>query len=160
MIVETFNTSEVTIFTGVTKPLLERWISRGWVTPSVQQASGSETENMFSRIDLYHIGFLKKVMESGFSVEMANDKIDVFSVCKANDISSPVGIAFSRAVVDGEYETRGVWLLSPAFDKETGWDSLSLIWKRLTEGASDFYILNFTHLKEQIDAVIDEVREE
>jgi hypothetical protein len=158
---EEFNTSDVTIFTGVSKPLLEHWIARGWVRPSIQTSSESDVENVFNRIDLYQIAFIKKVYESGFSPELAVQKINIYPICNTPDRGSsydPVGIAFSRVIVDGEYHTQGAWIISPLVDTKTGWDSLALISQRLKEGADDFYILNFTKLKAQIDTMIDSVR--
>jgi len=160
-VMEKFYTSDVIIYTGVTKPSLEHWIARGWVRPSIQASSGIETENIFSRTDLYHIALIKKVHESGFSAELAVQKINIYPICNTSDKGSsynPVGIALSRVTSDGEYQTQGAWIISPLIDKKTGWDSLALIAQRLNEGADDFYILNFTKLKEQIDLMIDAVR--
>ncbi|MFC1858591.1 hypothetical protein ACFL9U_11295 [Thermodesulfobacteriota bacterium] len=158
---EKFYSSDVAIFTGVTKLLLEHWITRGWVKPSLQAMSEPGTENIFSRVDLYHIAFIKKVRESGFSTELAVEKINIYPICQVagqGSSTDTIGIAFSRVLVGGEYETQGAWIISSLLDKETGWDSLALIAQRLKEGADDFYIINFTKLKEQIDSMIDETR--
>ena len=45
-------------------------------------------------------------------------------------------------------------IIAPELDQETGWNSLALIGERLSQGADDFYILNFLKLKERIDAII------
>ena len=97
----------------------------------------------------------------GFSAKLAVQKINIYPICNTSDKGSsynPVGIALSRVTSDGEYQTQGAWIISPFIDKKTGWDSLALIAQRLNEGADDFYILNFTKLKEQIDLMIDTVR--
>lgn len=159
--VEKFSSSDVTIYTGVTKPLLEQWIGRGWVRPSIQARSESALENIFSRSDLYHIAFVKKVYESGFSTELALQKINIYPICNTSDKGSaydPIGIAFSRVVADGEYQTQGAWIISPLIDKKTEWNSLSLIARRLKENADDFYIVNFSKLKAKIDSMIETVR--
>ncbi len=158
---EKFYSSDVAIFTGVTRPILEYWIGKEWVRPSITRKTDSGTENIFSRIDLYHIAFIKKVKESGFSPEMANEKINIYPICEAAVEGRPfetIGIAFSRVIEGYEEKVQGAWIMSSVLDKETGWDSYALIEKRLREGATDFYILNFTLLKEQIDSMIDDVR--
>jgi len=158
---EKFYSSDVAIYTGVTKPTLDYWIGKAWVRPSIQTKTEPGTENIFSRIDLYHIAFIKKVKESGFSTEMAHEKINIYPICEAAVEGRPLesmGIAFSRVMEGYEEKVQGAWIMSSALDKETGWDSYALIEKRLQEGATDFYILNFTLLKEQIDSMIEDVR--
>ncbi len=149
---EAFPISDVPIYTGVTRPELEKWMDRGWVRPS----GGRGKEPSFSRVDLYHIAFLRKVKESGFSRDLAAEKINVYAICRAWDACPPeqtVGIAFSRAD-EGGSRLQGAWIISEALDQETGWDSLSLIGDRMKEGADDFYILNFSRLARRIDDLI------
>ncbi len=158
---EKFYSSDVAIYTGITKPILEYWIGKDWVRPSIQTKAESGTENIFSRIDLYHIAFIKKVKESGFSPEMANEKINIYPICEADVEGQPfesIGIAFSRVMGGSEEKVQGAWIMSSTLDRETGWNSYALIEKRLQEGATDFYILNFSLLKEQIDSMIDDLR--
>lgn len=158
---ETFHDSDITIYTGIKKPLLDHWIARGWVRPSIQTALESGSENIFSRQDLYHIAFLKKVKESGFSLELALDKINIYTIYQPPDTADKrdyIGIAFSRVIGEEGVKTQGAWIVSSTLDKETGWDSLALIGDRLKEGADDFYIVNFTKLKDQIDSLINQVR--
>lgn len=146
---ETFSLSDVPIYTGVARPEVEKWMARGWVrTPPA-----AEREPLFSRQDLYHIAFLRKVKESGFSRDLAVEKINVYAICRAWGGRPPaetVGIAFSRTGEKGG-RLQGAWIISEALDEETGWDSLNLIGQRMKEGADDFYILNFTRLAARID---------
>lgn len=158
---ETFSASDVVIYTGVTIPVLEHWIARKWVVPSIGKSADGASDVLFNRTDLYHISFLKKVKASGFSLELAAEKINVYPICENMDrtgSTQPVGIAFSR-VMDGDAcRVQGAWILSTALDKETGWDSYGLIERRLAEGATDFYIVNFSQLKSDIDAMIAQAR--
>jgi hypothetical protein len=149
---EAFGLSDVPIYTGVTRPELEKWMRRGWVRPSVE----AEKAALFTRVDLYHIAFLRKVKESGFSRDLAVEKINVHAICRAWKACPPantIGIAFSRTL-EGGSGSQGAWIVSEALDQETGWDSLSLIGDRMKEGADDFYILNFTRLAQRIDELI------
>lgn len=45
---------------------LHTWVAEGWITPSVQKASGHGTRNIWSRTDLYKIMLLKRLIENGF----------------------------------------------------------------------------------------------
>jgi len=161
MKMEKFYASDVTIYTGVAKPTVEHWISKKWVRPSIERKAEPGSRNIFSRIDLYHIAFINKVRESGFSPELVCEKINIYPMCEASHEKKQmeaIGIALSRVIEEGEYKAQGAWIINSALDKGTGWDSLALIEKRLQEGADDFYILNFTKLKDQIDAMIEKVR--
>ena len=149
---ERFPLSDVPIYTGVARPELEKWIARGWV----RAPAATDPEPLFSRVDLYHIAFLRKVKESGFSRDLAVEKINVQAICRTWSTSRPdevVGIAFSRAEKEGG-RLQGAWIISEALDEETGWDSLNLIGQRMKEGADDFYILNFSRLARRIDKLI------
>jgi hypothetical protein len=149
---ETFGLSDVPIYTGVARPELEKWMKLGWVRPSVEAGKTP----LFTRVDLYHIAFLRKVKESGFSRDLAVEKINVHAICRAWDscpTANTVGIAFSRTQ-EGGSGSQGAWIISETLDQETGWDSLNLIGDRMKEGTDDFYILNFTRLAKRIDDLI------
>jgi len=137
-------------------------MERGWVIASIRKPQKEEeVTDMFSRVDIYNIAFLKKIKESGFSRQRALEKINIYAVNetlqKFPDIKS-IGIAFSRVMTNGEYEIQGAWLIQPELDQETEWDSLALIGERLNQGADDFYIINFIKLKERIDSIITAMR--
>ena len=57
---ESFTVSDVIITTGVTKPILQRWLKHGWATSALSAPDVEEKELRFSREDLYHLAFLKK----------------------------------------------------------------------------------------------------
>jgi len=154
---ESFTVSDAIITTGVTKPLLQRWLKHGWVTGSRSAPAIEEKDLRFSREDLYHLAFLKKAADAGISLSAAVEKINIYSLCQtlgAYPQIEVVGIAFSRVLVDGEIKTEGGWIISPELDRQTGWESLGLIEKRLREDAEDFYIFNFIQLKNRVDNII------
>jgi len=158
---EVFSMADAAAITGVASDHIQQWMERGWVKPSIQQAAGKGTRPIFSRVDLYNIAYLKKIKESGFSRQLAQEKINIYAVNETLEnfpnIKS-IGIAFSRVITAGAYETQGAWLIAPELDRETGWNSLALIGERLTTGADDFYILSFLKLKERIDTIIAEMK--
>ena len=158
---EEFSIAEAAAITGVASHHIQQWVDLGWVKPSSQQTSLEETRDILNRVDIYAIAYLKKIKESGFSRKLAHEKINIYAVNETvknfPNITS-IGIAFSRVLTEGQYETQGAWLIAPELDQETGWNSLALIGERLNQGADDFYILNFFKLKDRIDAIIDAMK--
>jgi len=154
---ESFSVSDAIITTGVTKPLLQRWLKHGWVTSAHSPADADEKDLHFSREDLYHLAYMKKAADAGISLPVAAEKINIYSLCQtltAYPGIEVVGIAFSRVITEGEIHTEGGWIISPELDEQTGWASLDLIEKRLRENAEDFYIFNFMQLKNRVDDII------
>jgi len=154
---ESFSVSDAIITTGVTKPLLQRWLKHGWMTSALSPPEANEKEIRFSREDLYHLAFLKKASDAGISLPVAAEKINIYSLCQtlaAYPEIQVVGIAFSRVISEGELQTVGGWIISPELDQQTGWTSLDLIAERLQEDAEDFYILNFMQLKSRVDDIV------
>ena len=157
MPMESFSVSDAIITTGVTKPLLQRWLKHGWMTSALSPPEANEKEIRFSREDLYHLAFLKKASDAGISLPVAAEKINIYSLCQtlaAYPAIEVVGIAFSRVISEGELQTVGGWIISPELDQQTGWASLDLIAERLQEDAEDFYILNFMQLKSRVDDIV------
>ena len=158
---EEFSIAEAAIITGVSSEHIKQWIGLGWVQPLLLQAGEEGAAHILSRVDIYNIAYLKKIMESGFSRKLAHEKINISAVnetIKNFPHIKSIGIAFSRVMDNGEYKTQGAWLIAPELDQETEWDSLALIGERLNQGADDFYILNFLKLKDRIDSIIAEMR--
>ena len=46
---------------------MQVWLEHEWITPSVQQASGHGTRNVYDEADLCRIALFKKAVESGLS---------------------------------------------------------------------------------------------
>lgn len=150
---ESFPLTAVAIYTEVGKPDVERWIARGWVKPAGAPVADGTRE--LSRIDLYQVAFLKAVRDSGFSRNLAAHRINIYALCQAQQSTAadpaPVAIAFSRTLHDNAPPEEGAWVISPALDRSTGWDSLNLIGERLRDGADDVYVINFSRLRSRID---------
>jgi DNA-binding transcriptional MerR regulator len=158
---EEFSIAEAAAITGVASHHIQQWIDLGWVKPSSQQASLEEARDIFNRVDIYAIAYVKKIKESGFSRKLAHEKINLYAInetVKNFPHIKSIGIAFSRVLTEGQYETQGAWLITPELDQETGWNSLALVGERLNQGADDFYILNFLKLKDRIDSLIAEMK--
>ena len=64
---EEFSIAEAAAITGVASNHIQQWMDLGWVKPSIQRTSGEKTRDIFNRVDIYNIAYLKKIKESGFS---------------------------------------------------------------------------------------------
>jgi DNA-binding transcriptional MerR regulator len=62
-----YQMAEVERICEIKRVRLQTWLSNGWITPSIQKASGHGTRNVFSESDLYKIAFFKRAIESGIS---------------------------------------------------------------------------------------------
>ena len=62
---EEFKASRVYEITGVKRNRLQVWMERGWITPSIEEASGHGTRNVFNRKDLYFIAMFKELVARG-----------------------------------------------------------------------------------------------
>jgi DNA-binding transcriptional MerR regulator len=62
-----FQAMDVTRICGVKRNRLQAWMEQGWITPSIQKATGHGTRNIFSIEDLYSISLFKQMVESGIS---------------------------------------------------------------------------------------------
>ena len=74
-----FYASDVTKITEVKLNRLQPWMERGWITPSIQKATGHGTRNIFSLSDLLNIAFFKKAVESGLSRKAISQLIKPFN---------------------------------------------------------------------------------
>ena len=83
-----FLAADVEKITGVKRQRLEQWLSRGFIAPSIQAASGHGSRNIWSRNDLYTIALFKKITESGLSRKMVSDFLSAGIVGrkKVNDV--------------------------------------------------------------------------
>jgi len=62
-----FFAKDIEKITSVKRNRLQAWIEKGFVSPSILEAEGHGTRNIWSIIDLYNIAVFKKLTESGLS---------------------------------------------------------------------------------------------
>jgi len=74
---ESFTTFEIEKKLGIPRNRLQQWIDRGFVTPSIEQASGHGTKNRFSRNDLYRMELFKRLAWYGLSRKEASEYSDI-----------------------------------------------------------------------------------
>jgi DNA-binding transcriptional MerR regulator len=66
-----FYTSDVTRIAGVKRNTLQQWLDRHFIKPSIQEAEGSGSRNIFSEEDLHKIIVFKKLIEAGLARKVA-----------------------------------------------------------------------------------------
>jgi hypothetical protein len=65
---KTFTTTDIARL-GIKRERLKEWITRGYIGPSIESATGAGTKNLFSLWDLYMIQLFQYLVERGFSRE-------------------------------------------------------------------------------------------
>jgi hypothetical protein len=74
---EIFTTFDFDRKLGIQRNLIAQWLMRGYILPSVTQAKGVGTRNLFSRNDAYKIVLFKKLVETGIRRDEAKYYIDI-----------------------------------------------------------------------------------
>jgi hypothetical protein len=152
---EEFLAADIERITGVKRNRLQQWIEYGFITPSIQEASGSGSRNVWSRADLYSIAIFKKVTESGLSRDIVSDllTIGVFGDLSDEQIGRISYLVYMRggertAACGVEFE-RG---------EEPLLDLVSIQKSQGLKFFDDCYILNFPQLKREVDEKINKAK--
>jgi len=74
-----YSTLDIVRALGIPRERLREWLSRGFITPGIQKASGAGTKALFGPEDLYRIMLFKELVESGISREMASKVLSSLS---------------------------------------------------------------------------------
>jgi len=74
-----FYTSDVTRITGIKRNTLQQWMDRRFIKPSIQEAAGSGSRNIFSEVDLHKIIVFKKLIEAGLARKVAAKCINAYN---------------------------------------------------------------------------------
>jgi hypothetical protein len=81
-----FSTLEICRALHIPRERLREWIIRGYIKPSIKEASGSGTKSIFSRWDVYSIALFMELIESGYSREVASKHIKTFQDERKKDV--------------------------------------------------------------------------
>ena len=174
-----FYASDVTKITGVKRLRLHQWIEQGFLRPSIQEASGHGTRNIYSRADLYKIALFKKLVESGLQrkrvAEIINTKFSVgdqenslgawlkkekrdfwFVVGrKESELSvfvhqlAPTPKTYGLGEKVEEYKSRGKAPSKTVYETVKNW---------FEDGGDDVFIINLSKVMKDIDQKISEVK--
>lgn len=64
---------------GITYRQLDYWARTGLVTPSIQVASGSGSQRLYSFTDVVHLKIIKRLLDAGVSLQQTRRAIDYLS---------------------------------------------------------------------------------
>jgi len=146
-----FTTGEVFQVTGVTRNRLQGWKSRGFVSPSIEEADGPGNKNLWSRADLYSIALFRKITDSGLTRELVADVISkgiIGNDFSEEDISKIACLFYAKF---GE-ESNAAMILQPATRSFFEiLDDLGL------QGYDFIYIANFVEIKKEVYAGINKL---
>lgn len=146
-----YSASDVTRITGVKRTRLQQWLERSFIVPSIQEASGPGTRNIYNRMDIYNIALFKKITESGWPRKMAADFI-----CAGAFYSDAISKEYMDKVTFMVYVRRGDSVKAVAVDADDGVIDLAHVVVELDMSSpDDIYIINFHKLKRDIDEKID-----
>ena len=154
---DAYTTFDIVEKLGIKRDRLNDWLTRGYITPSIQRASGQGTKNLFSRFDLYLIKVFEHMLSRGFSREVSTDKIKslretvkIFPDPRLVPKYIAFGETFSREVregLDGEKAVRT--------------KVVCVILNNLSEGrlehmkdCDDVYIVNLRKLTSEVNRVL------
>ena len=150
---EHFTAKDVTAVTGVKRTRLQQWLEQGWITPSIQQADGHGTRNVYSRNDLYAIAFFRRVVESGLPRKVVADIISKGVL--AQDITRKQLLRTVWVYVrDGENTACGI---SEVDDPES-WSLFYTLLQMNVTGFDDVMVFYLGRVVRKVDEKIAEVK--
>ena len=144
-----FTASQITQITGVKRTRLQQWLEKGYLSPSIQQASGHGTRNIYSIVDVYSIAIFKKIIESGLSRKVVADMLEKSFIDFAADEAGVNDIEHIVYIRKGDH-TEALAICVP----EIKLDLLST--NNLMKNYDDAYIINFRKIKQETDKRIHE----
>lgn len=118
-----FRVPEVTRIAGISYRQLDYWARTGLVRPSIQEASGSGTQRLYSFRDLATLRIIKKLLDTGVSLQQVRKAITALRAMKTpahgatlvSDGKRIFAVDSPEAVVDLLAKGQGVFAL--AIDK-------------------------------------------
>ena len=138
-----FQSRDVERITGVKNKRLWAWIDRGFIVPSIQQAEGPGTRNIWSRNDLYSIAIFKKLSESGWAKKLIADYMQMGII--PSEITAD-GIKYVFFVREGE-RVESALISADSMDVEIP----RIVEQMGMEGFESIFIINFKKIKRQVD---------
>jgi len=110
-----FFTSDVVRITNTKRNSLQAWLDRGFIKPSIQEAKGSGSRNVFSEIDLNKIILFKRLLEAGLARKVAANCINADNLER---VIQEGNSSFTSLYSSTERESLFVAFLFPKADQE------------------------------------------
>lgn len=153
---EKYSTFDIIEIFNIKIDRLKDWIIRGYISPSIQRASGQGTKNIFSKFDLYLIALFKFLISRGFSRDDAAERIEMLRQYKKKTIAMA-----DYLMIGGKYKDN--W---PERDlKRMEFNPKVMAFKSIQEvripgkfvDCDDLLIVNFRKIREQIDLLAGKI---
>jgi len=149
-----FEAADIEKITGIKRPLLQQWLDKGIIAPSIQVSSGPGTRNVYSVEDVYKIAAIKKINEFGLTREKAATLVNSIGGRLVDGIFRGVGGNKSQAILflihnfEGQNFPSG--LISQGSVVRENFEEFRK--KALPMGGG--YFFNYTKLIEEVNAKI------
>ena len=167
-----FTTGDVVKVTGLARPRIQEWISRGYIKPSISSHGSHGNPNLWNRQDVYELLIFRQLVDRGFSrkevVKMISLKahlitgpmdedLEVLAFFQKGDELIPLSYtnAFSQGI-KGKDPMLGIIMRSttelPKVDEARNW--ILSVYLQGVQGFDNVFIINLQILRRNMDAKI------
>jgi hypothetical protein len=150
---EVFTTFDIRENLGIKIDRLKDWMNRGFISPSIQKATGQGTKNLFSRWDLYSIKLFQYLIDRGFSRKDAAESIKDFICLEWPIFNEALGtdhpyVGFVRTIDDkgkSKIVVRDLSIDIPLAD---------YVGSSIGKGFCDILVVDFKRIRDEVNAAI------
>jgi hypothetical protein len=136
---------------GIKRERLKEWLFKGYFSPSIQEASGPGTKNLYSHLDLYFIKLFQELVEQGFARQVVAARI-----ASVRDIMNTVaGIEQKQILAIVQFEGINQ---SESVDSEWFFLDLNELQSSIDSYETNFknaLLINFRAICEKVDDALD-----
>ncbi|MCH8899489.1 MAG: MerR family transcriptional regulator [Acidobacteria bacterium] len=83
--IDSYRAPQVCGLVGISYRQLDYWARTGLITPSVQEASGSGSQRLYSFSDVVQLKVVKRLLDAGMSLKKIRKAMEILSVELASD---------------------------------------------------------------------------
>jgi DNA-binding transcriptional MerR regulator len=84
-IIDGYRAPQVCTLVGISYRQLDYWARTGLITPSVQEASGSGSQRLYSFSDVVQLKVVKRLLDAGMSLKKIRKAMEILSVELASE---------------------------------------------------------------------------
>ena len=83
--IDSYRAPQVCTLVGISYRQLDYWARTGLITPSVQEASGSGSQRLYSFSDVVQLKVVKRLLDAGMSLKKIRKAMEILSVELASE---------------------------------------------------------------------------
>ena len=83
--IDSYRAPQVCSLVGISYRQLDYWARTGLITPSIQEASGSGSQRLYSFSDVVQLKVVKRLLDAGMSLKKIRKAMEILSVELASD---------------------------------------------------------------------------